>query len=271
MQLLAVIVAIDLVSNINWGSGYRSDTRSIGFAGGRSFDLTHTNALFVWMTGFDINQEISSGGTLDLAIFAVLSSSVDYNLTFATRGTTCVYYAQYNRMFFDITLVQTTQENFFDIGTIEGKNSVQTVWPTMVNYISTGFFGGTTNLSFSMTGSTQAQFKLSLGSFNITSTSGYSYIKLQFMNFRVRSCVSPNVYYYQTNQMCYTTCPVYTYLNTTYNFCYGCNYACYTCTDPNAASCTSCDNTTAFRNLTTGQCVCLPGYYDAGVQVCAAC
>jgi len=89
----------------------------VTFAGGVSFDLTHTNALFVWMTCFAINKETASG-SLDLAISAKLTSSTTYNLTFATQGTTQVQFAQYNRLFFDITIVQESQQNFFDIGTV---------------------------------------------------------------------------------------------------------------------------------------------------------
>lgn len=155
------------------------------------------------MTGFAVSKSTNTG-TLDLAIWANLTTSTTYDVTFATKGTTWVYYAMYNRLFFDITLVQTTLENFFDIGTIEGLNSAQTVWPNFVNYTSANFFAGLTNFSFSTTGSTQAQFQLQIGSpFTLSSTSGYSSIKFQYLNFRVRSCLSPSIFYRLQDQNCY--------------------------------------------------------------------
>lgn len=80
-------------SIISANSGPRKETINITFGGGVSFDLTHANGLFVWMKGFAINKQVTSGGTLDLAIYATLTSSTTYDLTFASKGTTLVYYA----------------------------------------------------------------------------------------------------------------------------------------------------------------------------------
>jgi proprotein convertase subtilisin/kexin type 5 len=53
--------------------------------------------------------------------------------------------------------------------------------------------------------------------------------------------------------------------------CQPCHYSCKTCTSSN--SCTSCDQTTAFRGLSTtsSYCVCLSRYYDTNTLICSPC
>jgi hypothetical protein len=162
-----------------------------------------------------------------------------------------------------------SQVNFFDIGTIVGSNSAQTYWPTYLSFIPSNSFFGLTYFYFSS--GKIPQFNQQLSSpWNIASSSGYSAILLDYFNFRVRSCLPPNIYYRKADQMCYATCPPYSYLNTTFNFCYGCNYACYNCSDPGVSSCTACD-ASAYRDLVTGACLCQSGFYDTGVATCSAC
>lgn len=53
-------------------------------------------------------------------------------------------------------------------------------------------------------------------------------------------------------------------------FCQACPYSCLTCIGPYPPTCTSC-NSTAFRTLSGGQCVCNTGYFDNGLVVCQQC
>jgi hypothetical protein len=97
-------------------------------------------------------------------------------------------------MFFDITVVEQNLTYFFDTGTVQGINNIQAQWPNLVYYTATNFFIGCTN--FSITSSADPQFTINLSnSFNIASTSGYSLLEFDYLNFRVRSCVLPNIYY----------------------------------------------------------------------------
>lgn len=174
-------------------------------------------------------------------------------------------------MFFDLTLAQQTYQNFLDVGLVEGTNSLQTTWPSMVQYNPSNFFIGVTNFSF-VVGSNQPQIGIQIGpDFNLSSSSGYSAVRYQYLNLRVLGCASPNIYYRSLDQMCYATCPSYTYLNTTNNYCYECYYACYSCTNTGSTSCTGCNITTSHRDLATGQCKCISGYYETGVSICGSC
>ena len=98
----------------------------------------------------------------------------------------------------------------------------------------------------------------------------FSDINYTYFNFRVRECPADYPYYYVETQLCYTQCPAYCYLNTTYNFCYLCGYTCATC--PNASFCQTCDPS-MFRvmNTSTHKCDCMPGYFDTGVMQCQSC
>jgi len=66
------------------------------------------------------------------------------------------------------------------------------------------------------------------------------------------------------------TCPSYYFVNATYSFCFGCNYACSECTNSSNVSCTACD-LNMYRNLSTNSCICIDGYYDNGITQCAPC
>jgi proprotein convertase subtilisin/kexin type 5 len=52
--------------------------------------------------------------------------------------------------------------------------------------------------------------------------------------------------------------------------CLPCHYTCLNCTDGTSTKCTNC-NTTAQRNLSSGSCVCMNGFYDNTVELCVAC
>jgi hypothetical protein len=56
------------------------------------------------------------------------------------------------------------------------------------------------------------------------------------------------------------------------DLCFPCHYSCMTCFSSSEYACTSC-NFTNYRtaNITSGACVCLNGFYDAGIALCHPC
>jgi hypothetical protein len=144
----------------------------------------------------------SGNGDFVLQIKAALTDSTHYNLTVATDGTTQVCFVQYSRLFFDKTQVETIQQYFFDVGTITATDSGQDNWPNFVYWTSSNFFIGLTQFYFS-SGASPSFAQQIASPWNLISSSGYMELSFAYFNFRVRSCISPNIYYRLVDQMCY--------------------------------------------------------------------
>lgn len=100
------------------------------------------------------------------------------------------------------------------------------------------------------------------------STSSYStYTEMSHLNFRVRNCANPYIYYCKLDGLCYNACPDGTYLISAYQLCEICQWSCATCTS--AASCSSC-NTNWITDTATGYCTCDLKFYLSSKQ-CLAC
>lgn len=159
---------------------------------------------------------------------------------------------------------------------------MQATPPTITGFLADSFFFGVTN--FSMTGDF---LQTGVSPFALTSTSGYTYVASSFLSFTKRSCSAGTPYYYSADSMCYASCPVATFANTTYNYCQSCDAACWACVNlasnctpcdascltcaGSATNCTSCDSA---KHLVKsgGQCICSGGYYyDTMAANCLAC
>lgn len=56
-------------------------------------------------------------------------------------------------------------------------------------------------------------------------------------------------------------------------FCSSCHFSCYTCTNNASTACTSCNTARDKREYKSANntCMCISGYYDSGVSICASC
>jgi hypothetical protein len=164
-------------------------------------------------------------------------------------------------------VLEASAGNFGEFGTIQGANSVQTTWPSFSNFTQ-GFFVGLTNFSF--TSDLQPQISLQNSyPFNISSMSGYSAVIYNYLNIWTVLCSAPDIYYRAFDQICYTTCPGYTFTNITSTSCIECDYSCYSCTAAGSNLCSSCDSA-AHRTLVNFTCPCISGYFDTGVSECSS-
>ena len=77
--------------------------------------------------------------------------------------------------------------------------------------------------------------------------------------------VAAPLYYHIVDSLCYDICPPR--FGGSGDSCLACPYDCFLC--DSAGSCTSCNATTDFRQLSAGRCIPLPGYYDDGSSTVA--
>jgi len=109
------------------------------------------------------------------------------------------------------------------------------------------------------------------------SSTSYTYIKNEVLQWRVRQCINTSMLYYAPSErLCYDTCSSSLFTtygeNSTYRFCAACNETCLSCLG-DGQSCLTCDsNNRRFLNNSTRTCDCSDGfYYILGFKLCATC
>lgn len=203
------IVDMNVVSS---GFNYRKETIPTTLNNGR-LDLSHTNIIVLVFSGFSVQ---SSSGAFSQAISNIITSSTTYNATISVNGTTLLYQVAWDRLLFDETDIESYMENFFDLGTTKGSNNNQVTWPSILSVQN--LFIGITSFSFSAT--SQPSFSIQTSSpFNIQAANGYLILEFFYINIRMRNCSSPSPLYRLTSQLCYSTCPSYTYTDVTSQAC----------------------------------------------------
>lgn len=92
--------------------------------------MTHSNIIVLLINGFSMQ---SNSGAFSLSVWNVITTTVNYNIYFATDRDTQISTVRLSRLLFDQTQVEQAMQNYFDVGNIEGANNVQTSWPTIVS------------------------------------------------------------------------------------------------------------------------------------------
>jgi hypothetical protein len=145
-----------------------------------------------------------------------------------TRGTCGVSYIRSHNIYIDFDLMTSTFSRSLVLSTFSGTNNAQDSWPSYASLYQPIFLG---LMNFSLNSNSNPQIYMKNdGSFNVSSTSGYlsfiyHYIAIQ------SQCPASNIYYNYLDQLCYATCPAYTFgtiINST-SLCVPCHYSCLSC------------------------------------------
>lgn len=128
-----------------------------------------------------------------------------------------------------------------------------------------------------LTGGVHVEFNVSaivgmVGYYYGVSSADDDLILWRTFNNRVRQCPTNYTYYEPIAGQCYGICPLYYYVNSTYNLCLPCDHRCIQCTTVNSSnSCSQCSNLDE-RTLINGSCICNAGFYDNGISsLCGSC
>jgi len=97
-------------------------------------------------------------------------------------------------------------------------------------------------------------------SINDAYSSNGNQISFTYIQIASSWCATSNPYYRISDNLCYTSCPARSYVQTSNSTCFECRYNCYTCTSA-LTLCLSCNATTDFRVLNGTSCVPITGYY----------
>jgi hypothetical protein len=172
-------------------------------------------------------------------------------------------------MYIDFDLMTSTFSNSLIAQSFSGTNNVQTSWPSYASSHQPIFLG-LRNFSFSTNQNPQL-YMPNDSSFNVSSTSGYVSFLYNYIAISSQ-CAAPNIYYRDVDQLCYATCPSYTFgtvINST-SLCVSCYYSCYSCVNTSSSGCSGCDPL-MHRSLSASTCGCMSSYVDIGVPACVAC
>lgn len=191
------------------------------------------------ITGFllDLGSTLSTFFSVGVSLEIV--SATGYTRIVRTTGTAGVLYLRNMRINYDQTAVQSTQQTYLDAEFFIGNNGVSDPY-SLVFSDSSNYFAGLNNFTFGV--NQLAQFSYNPNTFTLTS-SGYGYINMSTLNYRYRSCIPPDIYFNEVENLCYDVCPLTYYPNTVNNYCAPCYPGCLSCVDSASTSCSSCNLT----------------------------
>ena len=249
------------------GTGPRFVTGPIKFATG-DINLTHTNFMLPFLTGFKISSISSSYFATKLTLEIKNSSHYYYN--FSVDGDNYLTSGIYTRIIYDQTAVQQTKQTYLDAGFAVANNSLPQTAISFLFSSTTNFMAGINTFNYSV--GAILNFNFSTTTFHLISTGSYNHLNLSMWNFRARNCPPPTIYFVEEANLCFDHCPDMFYADETYLFCSACDITCQVCTGPTPSDCTACNETVSMRRLNgTNYCVCKDGYYENGTRNCLPC
>lgn len=246
------------------GSGYRFFKAVITFSTG-SIDMTHA----VYIMPF-IYSVVAYRPTLSDVFVTKVSleiiNSTNYYRVHATDGNCRLFYLSQYRITYDQTTVQSSQQTYLDAQFFVVTNGASNPY-SLIFSDPTNYHAGINHYNFA--GGTVPSFSFDTVAFTLSSA-GANLLNLSTINYRYRSCVSPTIYFMESQNLCYDVCPASYYPVTTSNYCASCYPGCLTCSGSSSTACSTC-NTTANRTLNGTACPCVTTLYDSGVIQCQPC
>lgn len=209
--------------------------------------------------------------TIDINLNFSLVNGSYYTVIISSTSRIYINYVGFSRLIFDKTAIEALGNDYFNYGIVSASNNNSTALNTIIppDIISANLYYGlhsftiVTNLSSI---NFNSSYNITSGFIGYTGNSPYVFktMKFSYMHHKTRVCPAGFPYYNISEQLCYDSCNIGWFANTTTMTCQQCLYDCYTCTS--ATACATCNATTNYRSLNSSRCKPLAGYYDNGTN-----
>lgn len=231
-------------------------------------NTSHENVLLPFLHYLDVT---TYDGTIDINLDFTLVNGSFYTVIISSSSYIEINYAGFSRLIFDKTAIEALGSDYFNYGIIGAidNNSSQLSTTIPPDILPANLYYGLHSFTI-ITGLSKLSFT---SSYNTTSGFiGYqsvvpyvfSQMKFSFMHHKTRTCPAGYPYYNISEMLCYDTCNLRWYGDTSTMTCKPCRYDCYTCI--NSTACVTCNSTTDFRSLNGTSCSAINGYYDNGTN-----
>lgn len=204
------------INNTNL-TGLRSASAYVNFtaANNRFMIPEHKIIMYAYIQAIDMQK---NAGSYDVRLVASAHNCSFYKITGYVDSTTTVLSLKFSRILFDLTVLQASKSEYIDAETIVATSSNWAgLTPTLKFYNVSNFMIGMVGIGY--TGATGVDFLYNKANLSASGTMSFNKFAMSYWNYRKRSCPAGFPNYDELTDLCFDTCPAYTYLYSAYQSC----------------------------------------------------